>query len=186
VGLSSGAGAGGGCNNGAVLDEADEQGPEEAVVQLLCAASSGELEPDDEEGLQGEVPGEVAENGADGEGLDKVEEAKDDPVCEPLGVIGGLVRLNGEEGEVRGESEANQVGDDASEGIEKVEKEDEEDGAGEEVGLGDLCALLQGDESGILAELCVELRVAGQSLLLDLDEEGVLLEFLSGRHRWNN
>ena len=46
-----------------------------------------ELEPEDEDGLEDEVPWDVVEDEAEGEGLEEVEEAKDDPVGQPLDVV---------------------------------------------------------------------------------------------------
>lgn len=50
-------------------------------------ASDRELEPEDEDGLEREVPGKVVEDDAEGEGLEEVEEAEDDPVGQPLDVV---------------------------------------------------------------------------------------------------
>ena len=46
-------------------------------------AEGRELEPDDENGLEGEIPGEVVQHCAKGETLHKVEETKDDPISQP-------------------------------------------------------------------------------------------------------
>ena len=53
------------------------------------------MEPEDEESLEGKVPGEVIKDDAEGEALDEVEEAKDNPVSEPLDVIAVSGRLKG-------------------------------------------------------------------------------------------
>lgn len=55
------------------------------------------MEPDDEDGLEGEVPGEVVQDYTEREALSEVEEPEDDPICEPLDIIlvsGGLKALN--------------------------------------------------------------------------------------------
>lgn len=116
-------------------------------------AESRELEPHDEGGLEGEIPGEIVEDGAEGKALEEVEETEDDPVRKPLNVIlmaRGLQRL---EGEVGGECPANEVGNGGGEGIEKVEEGDKEDYADEGIRLGDLRALFEVDQDGVLGEL---------------------------------
>lgn len=65
-------------------------------------SESGELEPEDEDALEGVVPGEVVEDDARGEGLDKVEEPEHDPVRQPLDVICVSRRLDSLDGEVGG------------------------------------------------------------------------------------
>ena len=47
------------------------------------------MEPDDKEGLEGEVPRDIIEDDTEGERFKEVEKAKDDPVGEPLYVIMG-------------------------------------------------------------------------------------------------
>lgn len=54
-----------------------------------------ELEPDNESRLEGEVPGDVVEDDAEGEGFHEVEEAEHDPVGEPLDIIVRRGRLDG-------------------------------------------------------------------------------------------
>ena len=60
-----------------------------------------ELEPEDEDALEGEVPGDVVEDDTEADRLNEGEEAEDDPVREPLDVVlvaGGLKGLDREEG----------------------------------------------------------------------------------------
>jgi len=78
-------------------------------VGHLCAAEGWELEPDDEEGLEGKVPGDIVEDDTEGEGFEEVEEAKDYPVGEPLDVIVGRWRFDGLEGEVGGQTPTHEV-----------------------------------------------------------------------------
>ena len=111
------------------------------------------MQPEDEEGLEREVPGEVVEDDAEGEGLEEVEEAEDDPVGEPLDVVGGTRGLEGLDGEVGGEGPADKIGDGGREGVDAVEDGEEEDGTEEGVALGHLSALLEGVQDGILGEL---------------------------------
>ena len=116
-------------------------------------ASDRELEPEDEDGLERKVPGEVVEDDAEGEGLEEVEEAEDDPVGEPLDVIGMARRLEGLDGEEGGEGPADEVGDGRREGVDAVEDGEEKDGTEESVALGHLSALLERVQSRVLGEL---------------------------------
>jgi hypothetical protein len=112
-----------------------------------------ELEPENEEGLEGEVPWEVVEDNAEGEGLDKGEGTKDDPISQPLNIIlrsRGLESLEGQEG---GESPTEEVGNGGSERVEGVENEEERDRADDDVSLGDLSALLESLQGRIVVEL---------------------------------
>ncbi len=118
-------------------------------------AELGELEPEDEDALEGEVPGEVVEDDAEGEGLEEVEEAEDDPVSKPLDVVGVTRRLEGLDGEEGGERPADEVGHGLREGVDAVEDGEEDDGAEEGVALGHLRALLEGVQDGVLGELAV-------------------------------
>lgn len=65
-------------------------------------------------------------------------------------------RLNGLEGEVRGETPADKVRYGRSESVDGVEEEREGDTAEEDVGLGDLRALLDAVHDRVLAELAHE------------------------------
>lgn len=116
-------------------------------------AGSGELEPEDENGLEGVVEGEIVEEDAEGKRLDKVEEAKDDPIRQPLNVIIMPRGLDGAEAEVGGKSPADEVGGGCSEGVDEDE-EGAEDGAGDDQsGLGDLRAGLNIVEHRVAREL---------------------------------
>lgn len=62
----------------------------------LTYSESRELEPDDENSLEGEIPREVVQDYTKCKALGEVEEAKDNPICKPLNIIlvsGGLERL---------------------------------------------------------------------------------------------
>lgn len=72
-------------------------------------AESGKLEPEDEDGLKREVPGQVVEDDAEGDALEEVEEAEDGPVRQPLDVILGLGAFNGPKGEIGGESPTDEI-----------------------------------------------------------------------------
>jgi len=75
---------------------------DDVEVSHLCAAEGWELEPDDKEGLESKVPRDIVEDDTEGEGFEEVEEAKDDPVGEPLYVVMGRGRFNGLERQVGG------------------------------------------------------------------------------------
>ena len=122
-------------------------------------AEGRELEPEDEDGLEGEVPGEVVQHDAERERLREVEEAEDDPVGEPLDVVGVTGRLDGLDGEVGGEDPAEEVGDGGGKGVDGVEDDDEGDAAEEGVGLRDLGVVLKVGERGVLGELQREREV---------------------------
>jgi len=105
------------CNGARVLVDVGEDGLEDRKVQNLRAAEAGELEPDDEDGLEREVPGEVVQDGAESNALEEVEETEDDPVCEPLDVIlvaGGLEGLERQDG---GNGPTDDVGDGPGQGV---------------------------------------------------------------------
>lgn len=62
-------------------------------------------------------------------------------------------RLDGLEGEVRGEGPADEIGDGGGEGVDGVEDGQEQQGAEDGVCLGHLGALLKVVEHGVLCEL---------------------------------
>lgn len=53
----------------------------------ITHAEGRQLQPDDENGLEGVVPGEVIEENTDGETLEKIEETEDDPIGQPLNIV---------------------------------------------------------------------------------------------------
>ena len=79
------------------------------------------LEPEDEEGLEGIVEGEIVKDGSKGNGFKEIEEAKDDPVCQPLNVVLMAGRLDRLERQISWEEPSNQVGNGGSEGINEDE-----------------------------------------------------------------
>lgn len=72
-------------------------------------AERWELEPDNEDALESEVPWDVVEEHGEGDRLEEVEEAEHSPICEPLNVIVCLRALNRLEREVGGETPSNEV-----------------------------------------------------------------------------
>lgn len=101
-----------------------------------------QLQPQDKDGLEREIPGEVVEDDAEGKALEEVEEAKNDPVGKPLDVVLGAGRLDGLEREVRGETPADEIGDEGGEGVDEVEDDEKRGSTNDRVGLGHLRALL--------------------------------------------
>jgi len=89
--------------------EVEENRLEHAEVDSLGATEGRELEPDDKHRLEGEVPGNVVEDDWEGEGLEEVEEAEDDPVREPLDVVMRRRRLDGLEGEICGKAPSDEI-----------------------------------------------------------------------------
>jgi len=64
-----------------------EERLDDVEVSNLCAAERWELEPNNEDALEGEVPGNVVEEDGEGERLKEVEKAEHGPVGEPLDVV---------------------------------------------------------------------------------------------------
>ena len=118
-------------------------------------AEGRELEPENEQALEGEIPGEVIEHNAEGEALEEVEEAEHDPVREPLDVVLVAGALKGLDGEVGGQSPADEIRDGGCEGVDRVEDGKENDGTEEGVALGHLGALLERVQDGVLGELAI-------------------------------
>ncbi len=113
----------------------------------------GKLEPGNEEGLEGEIPWDIVEDEPESDALGEIEKAEHDPVREPLNVILRRGRLNGLEGQICGESPADEVGDGSSEGVEYVQEHQEERATEYGVRLGNLCPLLEVEQDGVLCEL---------------------------------
>lgn len=112
-----------------------------------------ELEPEDEDGLEREIPGKVVENDAEGEGLEEIEEAKDDPVSQPLDVVIMARGLESLDRQVGGDTPADEVGHGGGECVDAVKDNEETNCANECVALGNLCPLFELDKSGVLGEL---------------------------------
>jgi len=153
---------------------------EGATVHNLGTAESGELKPDDEKSLEGEVPREVVKYHSQGKALQEVEETEHGPVCQPLDIISNAWGFDSPEGEVSRESPANEVGDRCSEGVDEVEDSEEEDTAENCVSFGNLGPLFKVVKNGIFRELLVKLSVVVVGLVAGLDVHGVLLHFCCG------
>jgi len=59
----------GGSGNSTVADQVSNKGPEDGQVGSLGSAESGKLQPQNEKGLESEVPAEVIENDAQSQAL---------------------------------------------------------------------------------------------------------------------
>jgi hypothetical protein len=132
-----------------------KNGSVQDLVKILMKtyAELREVEVHDEDGLDGEVPGDIVEDEAESKALGQVEETKDDPVGKVLDVIGVSGGLDRAEGEVGGEEEADEVGNGHGESVDGVEEEDHGGTTEHEVRLGHIGALLSLGEHGVLGEL---------------------------------
>jgi len=112
LGVAGGGLGGGGLGVGSdnpLLVKTLEERLHNGTISDLSTSEGRELEPENEEGLEGEVPWEVVEDDAEGKGLDKVEETEDDPVSQPLNIILRSRGLEGLEGQVGGKSPTEEV-----------------------------------------------------------------------------
>ena len=121
-------------------------------VKITCLGS-GELEPEDKEGLEGIVEGEIVKDHSQGEGFKEIEEAENNPVGEPLDIIIVTGRLESLEREISWEEPSNEVRGRGSEGVDEDENRSETDSASDEEGLGDLSTVLKVVEDRVLGEL---------------------------------
>lgn len=133
--------------------------PEEAGNGTDTYSGSWELEPENEDSLEGEEEGEVVEDGTECEGLKEVEEAEHDPVGEPLQVVLVLRGLDGAEGHIGWETPSDKVGDGGRERVDEDEEGAEEGTACNERGLRDLSPFLEIGQRRVFVQLQ---RGAGQ------------------------
>lgn len=78
-------------------------------ANIITYTERRELEPEDEKSLEGEVPGKVVEDDTKSEAFEEVEEAKNDPVCEPLDIISRTGRFDSLDGEIGGENPTEKI-----------------------------------------------------------------------------
>jgi len=88
------------CNRAGLRADVEEDRLQKVEVDGLGATEGRELEPHDQDRLEGKVPGDIIEEDAKGEAFQKVEEAEDHPVGEPLDVVMGRRRLDSLEGQI--------------------------------------------------------------------------------------
>jgi len=133
---------------------AESRGKERAEDDV-GATEGGQREPQEEDKLESEVKGEPV-NDAD-KALNHGEEGEDDPVGQPLRVV-GLGR--GEEGTERivgGNGETSEVGQELATEVEDDKEKVEGDEADDSIGLGNRGRLLEVVQSGVFGKLLVEL-----------------------------
>jgi len=65
----------------------DKDRLDDIKVGNLGTSESRELEPNNEQRLESEIPRDVIKDNTKGEGLKEVEEAKDNPISEPLDIV---------------------------------------------------------------------------------------------------
>lgn len=122
-------------------------------IRLWTHSESGELEPKDEDGLEGKVPWDVVEDDAEGHGFQEVEETENDPVGEPLNIILVTCGFKSFEREERREGPTDKVGDWCGKGVDAVEESEQCDSTENKVRLGHLGALLDVVQHGIFGQL---------------------------------
>lgn len=72
-------------------------------------AEGRQLQPNNENCLEGVIPGDIVENKTDGETFKEVEEAEYDPVGQPLDVVMRRRGFEGLEGEIGRKTPANEI-----------------------------------------------------------------------------
>jgi hypothetical protein len=159
---------------------------QDVEVENAGTLGSGELEPEDEEGLEGIVEGEIVKDHSQGEGFKEIEEAENNPVGEPLDIVIVTGCLESLEREISWEEPSDEVRGRGSEGVDEDENRSDTDSTPDEEGLGDLSTLLKVVEDRVLGELFVELSVIVFSLRRRLDISRVVLDALSCRHCRNS
>lgn len=122
---------------------ATEQRPRAVDKKKRTYPGGGKLEPDDESGLDGEVPWNVVDDKTESEALDKVEETKDGPVSQPLDVIFVAGSLDGAHREEGREGPSDEVGNGESEGVDEDHGEESQRGDDDTVVLGHASLFLQ-------------------------------------------
>jgi len=161
---------------------ADQDGPQDRVVEFGRTLEGGELQPDKEDSLEGEVPGEIVEDEAKREALQESEEAVNSPVRQPLSIILVLGCLEGLERQVGGERPADKVGNRDGERVDEDKEGKDGHGSDNGIRLGDLGLLLKGVERRVLGELLIELGDVEVGAFLGLNNGGVSLDLLRRRH----
>lgn len=151
-------------------------------VENAGALCSGELEPEDKEGLEGIVERKIVKNHSQGEGFEEVEETEYNPVGEPLDVVLMTSRFDSLEREISWEEPSNKVRGRGSKGVNEDENRSETHSTHDQEGLGDLSTLLKVVEDRIFGKLLVELIVIIFGLRRSLNVRRVVLDALCCRH----
>ena len=113
-------------------------------------AESGKLEPEDEDGLEREIPGEVVEDETESEALKEVKEAEHYPVGEPLDVVVLSRGFDSLDGKVSRQAPAEDVRDGGSEGVDSMEDEKQDNATEEGICFRHLGALLKRGQGRVL------------------------------------
>jgi len=122
----------------------------------LGAVGDGKGHPQDQDELEDVVEGEPVD--CIDEALKDGEESINNPVCQPLSIIGLATAKQCLEGVVSWQDEAGEVHEELAANVEEDEEKVESDKAEEDVDLGDIGLLLEIVEGRILAELLIDLR----------------------------
>lgn len=131
-----------------------EHGSHEGTEDELGTTEGGEREPEEEDKLESEVEGEPVDNA--NKALDNGEEREDNPVGEPLSVIGGVRGEESVEGVVARDDEPGNVGQQLTAQVEDDQEEIQGAQADGSVSLGETGGLLEVGDGRVLGELSVK------------------------------
>jgi len=155
------------------LEVAGEDGLEEGAEDNLGAASLGESHPEDEDELEGVVEWEPV-NSVDS-ALEDGQEGIDDPVSQPLSVIGSGGREQRTQRVVGGDGEADGLDEEVGRDVEEDEEEIEGSETEHYIDLGHIGLLLEVCESGVFVELAIKSRQMLRCLVLERHFELMVL-----------
>lgn len=123
------------------------------VVVIKTYLEGRKLKPDNKDGLEGKVKGEIVQNQPQSKTFEESEETKHNPVRQPLHVILMLRGLERLEGEVGREAPSNKIWDGCCERIDEDEKGEKGYCAENSVGFGNLCLFLNLVQDRIFCQL---------------------------------
>lgn len=149
----------------AALEETTEDGLEEGVENELGTVGLGKRHPEDQDELEDVVEGEPV-SGADGT-LNDGQESVDNPVRQPLSVIGGTGSEESLKRVVTGNQETGKVDEELASDVEENQEEVDANQTQDRIDLGDVGLALQVVKNGVLRELLVELRNGVLGTVLD-------------------
>jgi len=166
--VSRGAEVGGG--RAALGEEAGENWLDEGAEDNLSTTGRGETHPENENEFEGVVEGEPID-GVDGT-LEDAQERIDDPVGQPLRVIGLTCAEKGVEGVVAWEEESGKIDQELSSDVEEHQKEVDSNQAEESVDLGHGSLSLEIVEHLIFGELLINLAHLVLCTILERHDDG--------------
>jgi len=140
---------------GSAVEVAREDRLEEGAIDDLGTVGLGKSHPKDEDELEGVVEGEPVD-GVDSAFKDS-QESINDPIGEPLSVIGRLGREQRFQRVVGGDRETDGVHQKVGSNVEEDEEEVEGSQAKNDIDLWHIGLLLEIGESWVLSELLIEL-----------------------------